>query len=194
MVTLIPFLAALLAVPITTADDPAIWQIDVVHSDITFRVRHFVTKVPGTFTSWQGTITADPANLGAGSVEVSIDVASVSTRNDRRDAHLRPPDFFAADSFPTMTFKSTQVEVNGSELKVAGDLTIKGKARSVVLIGEYAGTFGPPQPRQQRIGFNASTKLNRLDCGLKWNRLVDGTNMLGDEVDITINFEAVRTN
>lgn len=192
MVTMLAL--SLLVAPVQAAApaDPVTWTIDVTHSEITFRVRHFVTKVPGTFKSWQGTITADPENLAGGSVEVTVDVASVDTRNDRRDTHLRSPDFFAADSFPTMTFRSTKVEVNGSAITVTGDLTIRGTARQVVLNGEYAGTFGPPVPRQQRIGFSASTRLNRLDYGLRWNRLVEGANMLGDDVEITINIEAVR--
>jgi polyisoprenoid-binding protein YceI len=172
--------------------EPVTWQIDPNHSELSFRVRHFVTKVPGTFKTWSGTIVADPANLAGGSVEVTVQTGSIDTKNERRDNHLRSADFFLSDSFPTMTFKSTKVVANGAELEVTGDLTIRGTTRSVVLKGEYSGTFGPPTPRQQRIGFAATTRINRLDYGLKWNRLVEGSNMLGDDVEITITVEAVR--
>ena len=183
----------LTAAPAPAAADTITWNIDVNHSEVTFRVRHFVTRVPGTFTAWKGTIVAAPANLAAGSVEVTIDVASVNTRNERRDNDLRSSNFFAVDSFPTMTFTSTRVEVDGAAITVTGDLTMRGVTRSVVLTGEYAGTFGPPEPRRQRIGFAVATRLDRRDYGLVWNRLVEGSNMLGDDVEITINIEAVRT-
>jgi len=182
-----------LAAALTTggvASEPVTWKIDVGHSEMTFRVRHFVTKVPGTFRTWGGTIVVDPANLAGGSVEVTVETASVDTRNERRDADLRSPNFFAVDSFPSLTFKSTKVEAHGAALTITGDLTIRGVAKSVVLTGEYLGVAGPAD--RQRIGFAATTKLNRLDYGLKWNRVVEGSNMLGDEVEITINIEAVK--
>ena len=91
-----------------------------------------------------------------------------------------------------MTFKSTKVEVNGSDLKVTGNLTIRDTTRQVVLTGEFGGVSGQPVAQRQRIGFSATARVNRLDYGLKWNRLVEGSNMLGDDVDITINVEAVR--
>ncbi|MGE0440891.1 MAG: YceI family protein [Gemmatimonadales bacterium] len=184
--------AAAVAGPAAPITDPVTWMIDPIHSEVTFRVRHFVTKVPGTFKDWAGTIVADPDNLAGGQVEVTVKTASVDTKNDRRDTHLRSNDFFAVDSFPDMTFKSTRVEVTGSDLKVTGDLTIRGVTKSVVLTGEYGGTYGQPAPKQQRIGFTATTRVNRLDFGRKWNRLVEGSNMLGDDVDITINVEAIR--
>lgn len=185
-------LLAALSAPARIQPDPVKWTIDPVHSEITFKVRHFVTKVPGTFAQWAGEITADPAKLGGGSVSVTIQTASISTRNDRRDTHLRSPDFFAADSFPTITFKSTQVESTGSTVKITGELTIRGVTKPVVLTGEFGGTFGPAEAGKQKIGFSASTKVNRLDYGVKWNRLAEGVNMLGDEVEITINIEATR--
>jgi polyisoprenoid-binding protein YceI len=189
---LLPFvLAYSLSTPAAVSgDEPAAWKIDVVHSELTFRVRHFVTKVPGTFKTWSGTIVVDPANLAGGSVEVAVETASVDTRNERRDADLRSSNFFAVDSFPSMVFKSSSVEANGSMLKITGDLSLRGTTKPVVLVGEYLGLAGPPD--RQRIGFAATTTINRLDYGLKWNRLVEGSNMLGDEVEITINIEAVR--
>lgn len=184
--------ATLLAGPAHSPADSIKWTIDPVHSEVSFKVRHFVTKVPGTFTQWTGEILADPAKLSGGSVSVAIQTASISTKNDRRDTHLRSADFFAVDSFPTITFKSTKVEGTGSALRLTGDLTIRGVTKSVVLEGEFGGTFGPAEAGKQKIGFSASTKVNRLDYGLRWNRLVEGVNMLGDDVEILINIEATR--
>jgi polyisoprenoid-binding protein YceI len=187
-------LAAALAGPNRVGADPVTWTIDTVHSEVSFRIRHLVSKVPGTFASWRGTIVADPADLKDASVDVRITTASITTRNERRDAHLRSPDFFAADSFPEISFKSKAVEVSGSSIRITGDLTMRGVTKPVVLTGEYGGTSGPPEPRKQRIGFSVSTKINRLDYGVKYNRAVEGGGMLlGDDVDITINIEAVRT-
>ena len=187
-------LALLSVLQAPPAADPITWQIDPVHSELTFRIRHLVSRVPGTFATWGGTIVVDPGDLDSGSVEVSIETASISTKNDRRDADLRSPNFFAADSFPKITFKSTRVEANGSSLTLTGDLTMRGVTRPVVLTGEYLGVTGSPEPRRQRIGFTATGKLNRLDFGIRYNRAVEGGGvLLGDDVEITINIEAIRT-
>ena len=184
--------ATLATGPAVSQADSVKWTVDPVHSEVSFKVRHFVTKVPGAFTQWTGEILTDPAKLSGGSVAVAIQAASISTKNDRRDTHLRSADFLAVDSFPTITFKSTKVEATGSALRVIGDLTIRGVTKSVVLQGEFGGTFGPAEAGKQKIGFSASTKINRLEYGLRWNRLVEGVNMLGDEVEIIINIEATR--
>jgi len=185
-------LGVALAAPAVAADSIT-WRIDTNHSEITFRVRHFLTKVPGTFNAWEGEIVVDPVDLTGGSVAVTIDAATVDTKNERRDNDLRSSNFFAVDSFPTITFLSSKVEIEGESIRVTGDLTIRDVTRSVVLSGDYAGPMGPPEPRRQRLGFSVSTTINRLDYGIKWNRLVEGSNMLGDDVEITINVEAVRT-
>lgn len=168
------------------------WKIDVSHSELTFRIRHILSRVSGTFGSWSGGLTVDPAQLSGGSVEVTIQTASIDTKNENRDKHLRSPDFFAADSFPAISFKSTKVEVAGSDLTVSGNLTIRGVTKPVVLKGNYNGITGPAEPQKQRIGFSASTTINRLDYGVRWNRLAEGSNVLGDDVEITINVAAVR--
>ncbi len=183
---------AAIAIGATPPAEPVKWAIDPVHSEIMFRIRHFVSKVPGTFTQWAGVITADPARLEGGTVEVTIQTTSINTGNERRDNDLRSANFFAVDSFPTITFKSTRVEVAGTDLKVTGDLTLRGVTKSVVLKGEFGGTAGPAEAGKQRIGFTAGTKINRLDYGVKWNMLVEGSRMLGDEVEITLNIEAKR--
>jgi len=172
------------------APAPATWIIDPNHSDISFRIRHFVSKVRGTFTDWDGTITGDPADWSTGSVEVHIRTASVSTRNDRRDSDLRSPRFFAADSFPEIVFRSTKVEVTGSELAITGDLTMRGVTKSVVLKGEYLG-LAPGKDGADKIGFEASVTINRQDYGVSYNRVVEGGGtFLGDDVEISLEIEA----
>jgi polyisoprenoid-binding protein YceI len=175
----------------TTQAAPAVWNIDPVHSGVSFQIRHFVSRVRGKFKDVKGTITADPESWQDGRVDVQIATASVSTDNDRRDAHLRSNDFFAADSFPTITFTSTRIERTGDQAKVHGNLTIRGVTRPVVLDGQFTGLMKSAQG--DRVGFEASTTVNRLDYGVKWNRAAEGGGaMLGDEVKIEITVEAVR--
>lgn len=169
------------------------WQIDVTHSELTFRIRHLVSRVSGTFGTWSGTIVADPANLNAGSVNVDVQTASIDTRNERRDNHLRSADFFDAQNHPAITFRSTRVRADRSgKLKVYGNLQIRGVTRPVVLDGEMLQVAGAPGRR--RIGFQASTTINRLDYGVAWNRAVEGGGaLLGDDVEITIAVEAAES-
>lgn len=167
------------------------WTIDATHSELSFRIRHFVTRVRGTFQKWDGSIVADPKNLSKGSVAVTVDAKTIDTNNERRDNDLRSNNFFATDSFPTVTFKSTKVEASGEKLKIYGDLTIRGVTKPVVLDGSYSGITKDMQGKQ-RIGFEASTKINRLDYHVSWNRAVEGGGaMLGDEVEINIQIEAI---
>jgi polyisoprenoid-binding protein YceI len=170
---------------------PAVWTIDNTHSGVGFQIRHFVSKVRGKFKDVKGTITADESAWQQAVVDVEIATASISTDNDRRDAHLRSPDFFAADSFPTIRFRSTRIERSGDNAKVYGDLTIRGVTKPVVLDGTFTGLMKSAQG--DRVGFEASTTINRIDYGVKWNRAAEaGGAMLGDEVKIEINIEAVR--
>ncbi len=182
----------LVAAPAVGHAQAATWTIDPVHSELTFRIRHYVTKVRGTFGKWGGTITADPKGLAGGTVDVAIEAKSIDTNMEMRDNHLRSNDFFASDSFPTLTFKSTRVEVAGSSVKVSGNLTIRGITRPVVLTGEYGGVSKGTDGKE-RIGFEASTKVNRMDYHVAWNRAVEGGGlMLGDEVEINITVEAIK--
>jgi polyisoprenoid-binding protein YceI len=186
---LVPALAGSLQAQAPAA--PANWQIDKTHSGVQFQIRHFVSKVRGTFKDWKGTVTADPDAWQNGSIDVQIATTSIFTDNERRDAHLRSPDFFAADSFPTITFKSTHIERKGNDAKIHGNLTIRGVTKPVVLDGSFTGLMKSAQG--DRVGFEASTTVNRLDYGVKWNRAAEaGGAMLGDEVKIEINIEAVR--
>jgi polyisoprenoid-binding protein YceI len=169
----------------------ATWAIDPVHSELSFRVRHLTGRVRGTFKEWTGSLSADPANLDAGSVQVEVKTASVSTENEKRDAHLRSPDFFDVEKFPTMTFTSTKAEVKGKEIAITGDLTIRGVTKQVVLKGSYGGKITDPWGKE-RLGFEAETTIDRKDFGLVWNKLVEGSSLVGDEVTIELAIEAVK--
>lgn len=179
------------AAPAAQAQAPT-WKIDPVHSELTFRIRHYVTRVRGTFAKWDGVITAEPASLNKGAVAVTIDSKSIDTNNETRDNHLKSNDFFATDSFPTLTFKSSKVDVKGESIKVYGDLTIRGITKAVVLEGAYNGVTKDAQGKE-RMGFDASTRINRMDYKVTWNRALEGGGaMLGDEVEINITVEAVK--
>jgi len=166
------------------------YRIDPVHSSVTFGVRHIVSRVQGSFIDFAGQIVYDPANPGQSSVETTIQVASVNTGNQRRDDHLRSPDFFDAEKYPTIAFKSTKVELAGEKmLKVTGDLTMHGVTRSVVMDVEVLGVGAHPSRGTPMAGFEAKVKLMRSEFGV--NSWADVVGVLGDEIAITINIEAV---
>jgi polyisoprenoid-binding protein YceI len=168
------------------------WKIDPTHSELQFRIRHLVGKVTGTFTDWEGTITGDPADWQSGSASVVIRTASISTNNERRDNDLRSARFFDAATYPEIAFRSTVVKLTGEDLTITGDLTIRGVTQPVVLAGTYNG-ISPGQEGRDRVGFEVSTKINRLDYGVSYNRAVEGGGvLLGDEVTIQVTVEAVR--
>ncbi len=180
---------ALTAAPVPA--DTATFNIDKGHSEITFRIRHFMTRVSGTFTDWKGTVSGDPAAWTGGSTEIVIQTTSIDTRLEKRDNHLRSVDFFDAATYPQITFKSTSVVVTGEAVTLKGDLTIRGVTKPVVLTGEYLGTAG--EGARQRVGFHVTGKINRVDFGVAWNKVLEtGGVMLGDDVDLDISIEAVR--
>lgn len=180
---------ALTTVPV--AADTATFNIDKGHSELTFRIRHIMSRVSGTFTDWKGTISGDPVAWSSGSTEIVIQTTSIDTRLEKRDTHLRSADFFDAANFPQITFKSTSVTVTGNEVTLTGDLTIRGVTKPVVLAGEYLGTTG--DGAKQRVGFHVTGKINRMDYGVAWNRnLETGGVLLGDDVELDISIEAVR--
>jgi polyisoprenoid-binding protein YceI len=174
--------------PTAAAADTTKWRIDVAHSELTFRVRHLVSRVSGTFREWSGTITGDPADWSKdGAVEVTIQTASIDTRSERRDGHLRSPDFFDAASHPVITFRSRSVRSEGTQLVVEGDLTMRGVTKPVTLTGEVLAVAGG------RAGFSAETRINRHDFGVSYNRAVEGGGvLLGDEVTIELSIQAIR--
>ncbi len=184
-------LAVMSAPGVATASE---WTIDTVHSNVTFKVRHLFSKVSGEFNDFSGTINYDPARPAQASVEATIQVASIDTRNEKRDGHLKSGDFFAAEQYPEMTFKSTKVEPDGDRLKVHGDLTMRGVTKPVALDVEFLGAGPHPMVDNGRVaGFTASTKVNRKDFGIEWNQVLDnGGALLGDEVEIMLEIEAMQ--
>jgi len=167
--------------------------IEPSHSSAEFSVKHLmVTTVNGRFRTLSGTIVVDAANPVASRVEAEIDVASIDTGVADRDAHLRSADFFDAEKYPTITFKSTRVEPEGEdEARVVGDLTIRGVTREVVLQVTREGVAKDPWGKT-RMGFTGETAISRKDFGLNWNvALETGGVLVSDKVKITLNISAV---
>jgi len=192
------FPAALLALAVSASlalAAPARYTVDVPHSEIGFDIRHFFSKVHGRFNTFRGAIVFDektPANI---SVDAPADSKTIWTDNDKRDAHLRSADFFAADSFPTLSFKSTKVTAAGDKkFKIAGNLTMRGVTRPVVFDAEFLGAGAVGVGGQSwggKAGFTATTVINRQDFGIKWNKALDnGGLMLDDNVTLVLNIEA----
>jgi polyisoprenoid-binding protein YceI len=170
---------------------PSTWKIDPTHSELSFTIRHMVSKVRGQFDVWTGTIVGDPNDWSTASVEVVAQTSTIDTNNERRDADLRSDNHFDADANPTVTFRSTKVtRFAGDSLTVAGNLTIHGITRPVVLRGHFNGMTGTPGKR--RAGFEGETMINRKDFNMNWNRIVEGSAMVGDEVRIEIDIAAVE--
>lgn len=167
------------------------YEIDPVHSELSFRIRHLLGRVAGTFGEWGGTVAIDSATPANSKVHVDIRTASIDTRVGARDDHLRSPDFFAVDSFPAMTFRSTNVSVAGDQIRVLGDLTIRGRTKPVLLSGTYQGRFEDPWGKM-RTAFIASTTINRHDFGVAFNAPFEQIGQIGDEVWIEIAIEAVQ--
>jgi polyisoprenoid-binding protein YceI len=175
----------------TSVKAPSTWKIDPTHSELSFTIRHMVSKVRGQFDVWSGTIIADPADWSTASVEIVAQTSSIDTNNERRDADLRSGNHFDAGANPTVTFRSTKItRFAGDSVTVAGNLTVHGITRPVMLRGRLAGMTGPPGKR--RVGFEAETTINRKDYNMTWNRIVEGSSMLGDEVRIEIDIAAVE--
>ncbi len=171
------------------------YSVDPSHSQVTFKVRHLgFSKVRGRFHGFDGTARMAPGTLDTLEVEGSVQVATVSTGDEKRDGHLRSDDFFAADQHPQMTFKSDGVsEVNGHSAKLAGDLTIRGTTKRVVLDVEYLGEATDPWGGS-RIALEASGSIDRTEFGLTWNQALEvGGFLVGDTVEIELEVQAVQS-
>jgi polyisoprenoid-binding protein YceI len=169
------------------------YSYDVGHSHVGFAVRHLmVSKTRGRFTSFGGSLVIADDPLES-SIDVTIDVASIDSDDEQRDGHLRSADFFDAERFPTVHFVSTGVRhVGGSDFEVDGDLTVRDVTRPVVLKVEFEGATTDPWGND-RVGFTASTKLNREDWGLTWNQALEtGGVLVGKDVTIDIEVEATK--
>ena len=182
---------ALAAVAASAA--PETFVIDRPHSEADFAVRHMMSRVTGKFDDFGGAITLDRANPAASSVEFRIKSASINTGAADRDKHLRTADFFDAEKYPEITFKSTSVKPGKEKnhYDVTGDLTMRGVTKRVTLPVEFLGFQKDPWG-QERAGFALETKLNRKDYGINWNKALDnGGFLVGDEVTVNINLEAL---
>ena len=171
------------------------YNIDPTHSSVHFSVRHLmVSNVRGEFSKLSGTIQFDPASPGTASVAASIDTTSINTRDPQRDGHLKSADFLDVEKFPTITFQSKSATPHEGGATVTGDLTIHGVTHPVTLDVEGSTDEIKDPWGNQRIGLSASTKLSRKEFGLTWNAALEaGGVMIGDEVKITLDIEAVRS-
>ena len=168
------------------------WTIDPAHSEVGFVVRHLmVSKVKGRFGKVDGTITVADDVL-ASSVEATVETASIDTRDENRDNHLRSGDFFEVEKYPTMNFRSTGLSGDGEDFTMDGDLTIKGTTRPVSFRLEFNGASANPLAGgKPTAGFSATTEISRKDFGLEWNvALESGGVLVGDKVTITLEVEA----
>lgn len=171
---------------------PGAWEIDRSHTSVEFVVRHLmVAKIRGRFADFGGTIVIGEAPEDS-SLAVTIQAASIDTREPQRDEHLRSPDFLDVESFPTLDFRTTAVEPAGAHWKVTGDLTIHGVTRPVVLDVEFVGVTADPWGGQRAV-FSAGAEINREDFGLTWNQALEtGGVVVGKTIRIEIEVEAVR--
>lgn len=185
------FAVAVLAGTSLAADK---FEIDRTHSSLGFAVRHMVvTKVKGEFNEWTGTILYDDKDITKSSVEVSIKTASIDTKDAKRDEHLKSPDFFDAEKYPDIMFKSKRIEKTEDGLVAVGDLTMRGVTKEIRIPFEFAGTVNDPYGNT-RLGLSAKTKLTRQDYGMSWSKKLDaGGLVVGDDVEIGIEVEAIKT-
>lgn len=170
------------------------WQIDSAHSSANFAVRHLmISTVKGSFTDIAGTVAYDPSASERAEVDAKIPVATIRTGDEKRDAHLRSADFFDAEKYPWITFTGKRIEGDATEeFRLIGDLTIRDVTREVVLNVTNEGSGTDPWGNE-RMGFSATTKVNRQDFGLKWNvALETGGFLVGDDIKITIDVEIMR--
>jgi polyisoprenoid-binding protein YceI len=179
----------------TTTPATTTWKIDPAHSAAEFKVKHMmISNVKGKFSGLDGVLTLDTADVTRSSLEATIPVATLTTCDDQRDGHLKSADFFDAEKFPVLTFKSTEVrKAAGDDLAVTGDLTLHGVTRSVTFAVE-----GPSEPGKDpwgnlRIGLSAATKISRKDYGLTWNSALEtGGVLVGDDVAISLDVQFIK--
>jgi polyisoprenoid-binding protein YceI len=183
------------ATPVLPQTATTTWNLDPAHTAAEFKVKHMmIANVKGHFSKISGLLVRDASDPAKDRVEATIEAASLETRNEQRDGHLKSPDFFDVEKFPTLHFKSTGIKIAGEgELSVEGDLTIRGVTRKVRFAVE-----GPTPPAKDpwgntRIGVSATTKINRKDFGLTWNTALEtGGVLVGDDITITLDAQFVK--
>ena len=186
------WLATLLVAGLAQSSQAESWKVDSAHTTVGFSVSHLFTSVQGRFDQFEGTIVFDPADPKATVVRGTVEAASINTNNEKRDKHLRSGDFFNAKKFPKLRFESTKVTVTeGRSGKIAGNLTIHGVTRAVVLDVKFLGSGKDPWGNV-RAGFRAELTIDRRDYGLNWNELLEtGGFLVGDEIEIRIDVEGM---
>ena len=177
----------------TTAIAPKTsYSIDKAHSEVTFQVRHLITKVRGRFSDFSGTIEYDEGHPELSSVDVAVQAVSIDTNERDRDTHLRSADFFDVEKFPVLAFRSTDIRRKADDrFELTGDLTIHGVTRSVRFDVSYLGKAKDPWGNE-RVAFEADTTINRKDFGLTWNAALEtGGFLVGDDVTVSVSVQAI---
>ena len=171
------------------------WEIDPSHSSATFAVRHLmVNSVRGELGKVTGMVELDDKDVSKSSIQASVEMGGINTREPKRDEHLKSPDFFDVAKYPTMTFKSKRIEkgADANHFKAVGDLTIKNVTKEVTLDVEASSEVKDPYGQTKR-GATATTKINRTDFGLKWNKALEGGGLLvGEDVNVTLDIEVAK--
>jgi polyisoprenoid-binding protein YceI len=181
----------------TQAPTTSAWTFDPAHSLVEFSAKHMmITTVKGRLADVRGTLTLDEAHPDRSTVEAEFAAASIDTRNEQRDGHLRSPDFLDAETFPTVSFRSRRIEgaraTGGASFRVVGDLTIRGTTREVTLDATYEGRGRDPWG-SDRVSFSADTKIDRRDFGLVWNAALEsGGVLVSNDVKVHVEVQAVR--
>jgi polyisoprenoid-binding protein YceI len=171
------------------------WNLDPAHSAAEFKVKHMmISNVKGSFRALSGVLNLDEADVTGSSVEAFLPVATLSTGDEQRDGHLKSADFFDAEKFPTITFKSNEVKRTGEgEYAVTGDLTLRGVTKPVTFAVEGPSAPGKDPWGNLRIGLTATTRINRKDFGLTWNSALEaGGVLVGDEVGLTLDVQFIK--
>ena len=170
------------------------WTIDPAHTEVGFSVKHLmISTVRGRFADVRGTVTLDGNDVTTASVEAQIGTASIDTRQEQRDTHLRSADFFEVEKYPTITFRSTAVErIKGDRYRIVGDLTIRDITREIVLEGTDEGRGRDPWGGE-RLAFSATTTVDRREFGLTWNQALEtGGVLVSNDIRISIDVQAVK--
>jgi polyisoprenoid-binding protein YceI len=171
------------------------WNLDPAHSAAEFKVKHMmISNIKGSFRALSGVLNLDEADVTGSSVEAFLPVATLSTGDEQRDGHLKSADFFDAEKFPTITFKSNEVKRTGEgEYAVTGDLTLRGVTKPVTFAVEGPSAPGKDPWGNLRIGLTATTRINRKDFGLTWNSALEaGGVLVGDEVGLTLDVQFIK--
>lgn len=182
---------ALLLVPAALSADT--YTVDNTHSEVSFRIRHFVSQTPGKFSDYAATFELDPKNLESSKVDFVIQAASIDTDNDDRDKHLRSEDFFWVETHPTLWFRSSKIRnVGGDRFEVTGTMSIRGVEKVITVPVEFLGFIKDPWGGE-RAGFESTFTINRKEYGIEWNKALDaGGVVLGEEVKVTLNLELIK--